>query len=142
MRKVLLIFSMVFALSVINAGAQTFSQSFDTDSLINEIEVYSDTASNGAAYWDADDMSPDDDELEDMQEWEAAYSSGFSSIVEGILTFISVVGIVAVVILIILFVLPIVMIGLIIWLWTQNRHLKERIRILEMNRMNNRNHMP
>ena len=141
MRKVLLIFSMVFALSVVNAGAQTVSITLDTDSLINEIEVYSDTASNGAAYWDADDMSPDD-EFEDMQEWEAAYSSGFSSIVEGILTFISVVGIVAVVILIILFVLPIVMIGLIIWLWTQNRHLKERIRILEMNRMNNRNHMP
>ena len=137
-----MIFSMVFALSVVNAGAQTVSITLDTDSLINELVVYSDTASNGA-YCDADDMSPADEQFENLQEWQTAYSSGFSSIVEGILTFISVVGIVAVVILIILFVLPFVMIGLIIWLWTQNRHLKERIRILEMNnRLNNRNHMP
>ena len=131
MRKVLLIFSMMFVLSVVSAGAQTS----DIDSLINEIEVYSDTASIDEAYWDADDVSDVDDAFEDMQEWEAAYSSGIGGILDGILTFISVVGIVAVIILIILLVLPIVMIALIIWLWTQNRHLKERIRILEMNRM-------
>lgn len=136
MRKTLLIISILFALSVVNAGSQTAV--IDTDSLINEIEVYSDTASVDGVYC-VDEMLPDDEQFDDLQEWESAYSSGIGSIIEGVLTIISVVGIVAVVILIILFVLPIVMIVLIIWLWSENRRLKQRLRILEMSK---RNHMP
>lgn len=137
MRKTLLIISILFALSVVNAGSQTAV--IDTDSLINEIEVYSDTASVDGVYWDVDEMLPDDEQFDDLQEWESAYSSGIGSIIEGILTIISVVGIVAVIIVIILLILPIVMIVLIIWLWSENRRLKQRLRILEMSK---RNHMP
>ena len=121
-----MILSMMFALHAVSVEAQTSSEN---TLVIDEVELFSDTTSLEEGL---EDPMEDDDYYDGYINEDTQPPMMLSDLFDQILSMAGIVATIVFVVVVILLVLPIVMLVLLIWLWHQNRQLKQRILFLEM----------